>query len=77
MYRPVDFEGAREMAYWEPVMRGLRAAVRLSKAQKHQEMVRAHNRWQRHWRTRLSSWLHSLASNIELPEPPLPERGKG
>jgi len=69
---PVDFEDARDMAYWEPAMQGLQIAVRLAKMQERQEMVKTHNRWQNHWRTRLSGWLHSLASNIELPEPPLP-----
>jgi len=70
---PVDFEDARDMAYWEPIMQGLKAAVRFDKIQKRQKMLKAHNRWQRHWRTRLSGWLHSLASKIELPEPPLPQ----
>jgi len=68
-----SFEDAREAAYWEPVVKGLQAAVRLAKIQKCQEMVKAHNHWQRHWRTRLSRWLRSLASNIELSEPPLPQ----
>ena len=69
---PVDFEDARDMAYLEPVMQGLQTAVRLAKIQKRQEMEKAHNHWQNHWRTKLSNWLHSLATNVELPEPPLP-----
>ena len=72
LFEENDKEDAREMAYWEPVMQGLEAAVRVAKMQKRQEMLKTHNRWQRRWRTRLANRLRWLADVVELPAPPLP-----
>ena len=70
--QPVTFEDAREAMIWEGIERGLREATKIAWECECQAMLKAHRHWQYHWRTRLSSWLHSLASKVELPEPPLP-----
>lgn len=71
MSMPLDFEEAKEHMAWEPVFRGMRIYIRAMREAKHQEQIRTHARWERHWRTRLAKRLRAWASRLDLPEPPL------
>ena len=71
--QPITFEDAREEMIWEGIEQGLRAATRIAKEYKRQEVIKKHQHWECHWRTRLSNWLRLFANKIELPEPPLPQ----
>ena len=67
--RPIDFEDARDMMREESLVNELHVIMAAARMRERQRAIEAHNRWQYHWRTRLSNWLRSLASKVELPEP--------
>jgi len=68
--RPIDFEDAQETLAQEFVISEIQRVINEHEARKRFEMIKARKRWERHWRTRLSKWLRSVAHHVALPEPP-------
>lgn len=64
-----QFEEDGQSLFVESAARGLRVLIRAQKELERQERVAMHRAWRRHWRTRLTNQLRTLANKIELPEP--------
>lgn len=61
---PIDFEDAQDMLVAESLERVLRGAMRARRREEELRLQEAQARHERHWRTRLSKWLHRVADSV-------------
>lgn len=68
MPTPILYEDIQEEFAAMHLKGGLQEYVRWWRTWKRQVRIEAHQRYENHWRTKVSRLLHSIAKRIELPK---------